>query len=113
MKLIRANFSREIRFAKSLYRDLPRNAFRSLQELVERTGLSVVSGEIVFIEGAWYVKHSGLLRLADRHRCLGIHSQPIQKSSDAATSRWVFKATVFKSAKCKGFTGYGDADPSN
>src|SRR5439155_7993198 len=27
--------------------------------------------------------------------------------------RWAFKATVYRSAKCKGFVGYGDADPSN
>ncbi len=32
---------------------------------------------------------------------------------DASTSRWVFKATVYKSPKSKGFVGYGDADPSN
>jgi hypothetical protein len=44
---------------------------------------------------------------------LGIHTQPVLKSSDPRSSRWVFKATVFKSSKCKGFTGYGDADPSN
>ena len=28
-------------------------------------------------------------------------------------SRWVFKATVYKSAGSEGFVGYGDADPSN
>ncbi len=28
-------------------------------------------------------------------------------------SRWIFKAIVFKSFRCKGFVGYGDADPSN
>jgi hypothetical protein len=28
-------------------------------------------------------------------------------------SRWVFKATVYKSPSSKGFVGYGDADPSN
>jgi hypothetical protein len=27
--------------------------------------------------------------------------------------RWVFKATVYKSPKSKGFVGYGDANPSN
>ncbi|HKH99188.1 MAG TPA: hypothetical protein VJ999_08775 [Candidatus Sulfotelmatobacter sp.] len=27
--------------------------------------------------------------------------------------RWVFKATAYKSQACKGFVGYGDADPSN
>ena len=26
---------------------------------------------------------------------------------------WVFKATVFKTAKCRGFVGYGDAHPGN
>jgi hypothetical protein len=26
---------------------------------------------------------------------------------------WAFKATVYKSRTCKGFVGYGDADPSN
>jgi hypothetical protein len=32
--------------------------------------------------------------------------------SDPAAKRWAFKATVFKSGDCKGFVGYGDADPS-
>ena len=35
------------------------------------------------------------------------------KSCEPATSRWVFRATVYKSKTCKGFVGYGDADPSN
>ena len=30
-----------------------------------------------------------------------------------AANRWVFKATVYKSRACRGFVGYGDADPSN
>jgi hypothetical protein len=33
--------------------------------------------------------------------------------SDPPASRWTFKATVYKSQQCKGFVGYGDADPSN
>jgi len=32
---------------------------------------------------------------------------------DIASARWAFKAIVYKSAPCKGFVGYGDADPSN
>jgi hypothetical protein len=32
---------------------------------------------------------------------------------DAAANRWAFQATVYKSQGCKGFTGFGDADPSN
>jgi len=107
------NFSREVRLAKSLYRDLSRNALRSLTELLHKTELSLANGDILLLNGAWYVNHSGLLKLAEGRHCSGIHTQPILKSSDPLTSRWVFKATVFKSPKCKGFTGYGDADPSN
>jgi hypothetical protein len=33
--------------------------------------------------------------------------------SDPASSRWVFKATVYKTPRSRGFVGYGDADPSN
>ena len=109
----KTNLSREIRFAKSLHRDFSQAALRSLRELVERTGLSLISGEILCFGNTWYVNHVGLLRLAQRYGCFGIHTQIIRKSSDPASSRWVIKATVFKSSKCKGFTGYGDADPSN
>jgi len=33
--------------------------------------------------------------------------------SDPSSNRWVFKATVYKSPRSRGFVGYGDADPSN
>src|SRR5439155_26217499 len=29
------------------------------------------------------------------------------------SSRWAFRATVYRSRTCKGFVGYGDADPTN
>jgi hypothetical protein len=32
---------------------------------------------------------------------------------DASAHRWAFEATVYKSKSCRGFSGYGDADPSN
>jgi len=32
---------------------------------------------------------------------------------DSAAGRYVFKAIVYCSRTCKGFVGYGDADPSN
>jgi hypothetical protein len=37
----------------------------------------------------------------------------VSKSCDPPNSRWVFRAIVFKSPTCRGFVGYGDADPSN
>jgi hypothetical protein len=42
-----------------------------------------------------------------------MHVEPVPEFSQPQQARWAFKATVFKSAVCKGFVGYGDADPSN
>src|ERR1019366_5388153 len=61
----------------------------------------------------WYVTHSGLLGLARRNRCAGIKVQPVQSFCEPSAQRWAFEATVYKSKTCKGFVGYGDADPSN
>jgi len=113
MKSAQDNFARELRFAKSLYRDLTKSALRVLRELVQRHQVSVASGDVKFFDGGWYVTHSGLLRLAERRHCAGIHSLPVLASSEPPISRWVFRAVVFKTRACRGFVGYGDADPSN
>jgi hypothetical protein len=79
----------------------------------KRYRLSVESGDLLLLDGHWYVTHSGLIRLARRNHCAGIHVEPVVQFSDPSTSRWAFKATVYKSQTCRGFIGYGDADPSN
>ena len=113
MKPTQDNFARELRFAKSLYGDLSKTVLRALSELIQKHQLSVTSGDVKYLDGGWYITHSGLLRLAERRRCAGIHCRPVLESSDPPTSRWVFRAAVFKSRACRGFVGYGDADPSN
>ena len=60
-----------------------------------------------------YVTHVGLLRLAHRRGCSSIVVQPVSEFCDTSSSRWVFKATVFKRSGSTGFVGYADADPSN
>jgi hypothetical protein len=65
------------------------------------------------IDGHLLITHSGLLRLARRNHCSGIHVQPVSRFCDAASSHWAFKAIVYKSPTCRGFVGYGDANPSN
>jgi hypothetical protein len=79
----------------------------------KRYQLSVESGDLIWLDGHWYVTHSGLIRLARRNHCAGINVEPVAQFSDPATSRWAFKATVYKSRTCRGFVGYGDADPFN
>jgi hypothetical protein len=113
MKRRHCNFTREERFAKSILGDLPETMFESLEGLVRQHKVSLADGDLKYLNGGWYVTHSGLLRLAERRHCAGMHVRPVLKSCDPPNSRWVFRAVVFKSRSCKGFVGYGDADPSN
>jgi hypothetical protein len=85
----------------------------SLRKLSEEFELSVLTGDLMLLQTNWYVTHTGLLRLARRNRCSGMRVQFIRELSDPSTRRFAFQATVFTTKTCTGFTGYGDADPSN
>jgi hypothetical protein len=85
----------------------------SLKSLIKEHQLSVSDGDLLLLNRGWYVTHSGLLRLARRKHCSGIGVSPVGKFCDPNTQRWAFKAIVYRSKTCKGFVGYGDADPSN
>jgi hypothetical protein len=85
----------------------------ALRDYSKQLRLSVERGDLLLIDGKWYVTHSGLLHLANRRRCCGISVTAIRQLCDPSSSRWAFKATVYKSPTCKGFVGHGDADPSN
>jgi hypothetical protein len=107
------NLARQLKFAKSLWGNLPRCTCQALKDLLRKHHISVIDGDVRYLNSGWYVTHSGLLRIAGRRRCAGIQVRPLLESVDPASSRWVFEATVFKSRGCLGFVGYGDADPSN
>ena len=85
----------------------------ALRDYSKQLRLSVERGDLLLIDGKWYVTHSGLLRIAKRRRCCGIAVAAMPRLCDPPSSRWAFKATVYKSPTCKGFVGHGDADPSN
>jgi len=84
-----------------------------LRKLSEEFALSVLTGDLLLLQTRWYITHTGLLRLARRKRCSGMHVQFIRELSDPSTRRFAFQATVFTTKSCIGFVGYGDADPSN
>ena len=109
----RSRTAQSIESAQTRWGTLSDSALAQLVELIDRYGLSVDSGDLLQLEGRWYVTHSGLLGIARRKRCSGIQVQPALKFCDPPAARWAFKATVYKSRTCKGFVGYGDADPSN
>jgi hypothetical protein len=101
------------RLAKKRWGRLPRTALAALRELTRQYRLSAVLGDMLYLDERWYVSHAGLLRIAQRRKCSGIGVECLGEFSDPTAKRWAFKATVFKSSDCKGFVGYGDADPSN
>jgi hypothetical protein len=106
--------SRNCKLAKKLWGDLLNSQrMQLLRELTDTFGLSVAIGDLCLLDGSWYVTHTGLIGLARRHRCAGIHVEAVTSFSEPGIGRWAFKATVYKSGSCRGFVGYGDADPSN
>ena len=84
-----------------------------LRTLTREFELSVALGDLTLIDNKWYVTNAGLLRLAERRRCLGIRVEQVREFCDPAAGRWVFKATLYKRRGAQAFVGFGDADPAN
>ena len=102
-----------IRTASKIWANLSRRPLLSLVAIADKYNFSISGGDLIYLNNGWYVTHTGLLGLARRKRCAGIHVRPISESCDASSQRWAFEATVHKSRCCRCFSGYGDADPSN
>jgi hypothetical protein len=107
-KLIREN----LRAVKELYPHVTLSQMSVVRELSRTLALSVRSGDLLMLNARWYVTHSGLLRIAQRRRCVSITTELAECVSNPKENRWVFKATVSKAVN-EHFVGYGDADPSN
>ena len=101
------------KLARSIWGRLSSIARTNLERLTQLHSLSVAAGDLQLLDGRWYVTHSGLLRIAQRRNCAGIKTNLLKDFSDPSLCHWVFKATVYKTPRSKGFVGYGDADPSN
>ena len=104
---------RSIRMARRIWTNLSRESLSRLREICEQHKFSISAGDLTYLKNGWYVTHTGLLGLARRNRCAGIHVRPVSSFCDPPSQRWAFEATVYKSRTCRGFVGYGDADPSN
>ncbi len=103
----------DVKFAKSKWSDLNKPLLESLITMLRRHRLSLAGGDLLLMDGRWYVTHSGLLRIAAVEHCQGMRVQPVKDFCDNNSSRYAFRATIYTSPTCKGFVGYGDADPSN
>jgi hypothetical protein len=113
MKTIPSAVQAELETARERWGPLNPEVLSSFESLIKEHQLSVSHGDLLLLNRGWYVTHAGLLRLARRKHCTGIRVSPVDKFCDPSSQRWAFKATVYRSKQCRGFVGYGDADPSN
>jgi hypothetical protein len=102
-----------LRLARKKWGTLKPESVQNLKAYSQEFGFSIIAGDLTLLDNGWYVTHTGLIRLARRKHCTGIDVKSVGEFSLTTACRWAFRATVFKSAKCRGFVGYGDADPSN
>jgi hypothetical protein len=102
-----------VRLARNRREELSTTALKQLRILTRSYGFSLALGDLLYLQNSWYVVHAGLLRLAARKHCSGIQVEQVAEACDPPSSRWVFRATVYKSPSSRGFVGYGDAEPSN
>ena len=113
MKRTSQAFRLNKRLAEHIWGRLSPPLLAALQGLTSAYGLSVGRGDVICLDGRWYVTHAGLLRLSSRRGCSGIHAEIVSPFCDQSINRWTFKATVFRPGRSEGFIAYGDADPSN
>jgi len=106
-------FQQDLRLANRIWGKMKKPLRDNLLGLLKQHCLSIAAGDLLLIDGKWYVSNSGLLRVAHRKHCQGMRIQPLKEFCDPGASRFVFRATIFTSPACKGFVGHGDADPSN
>ncbi len=114
MKRIPDLFGQNLRAAKRTWGPgLEKFVVRTLKCLSIALRVDIDSGDLLLINNHWYVTHTGLIRLAHRKKCIGIHVEAVDSLCDSSASRFVLKAIVYPSTSSSGFVGYGDADPSN
>jgi hypothetical protein len=113
MKTKPSTLQADLEIAREKWGPLTPEMLSSLASLIKEHQQSVSHGDLLLLNRGWYVTHAGLLRLARRKHCTGIRVSPVDKFCDPTSQRWAFKGTVYRSKQCRGFVGYGDADPSN
>jgi hypothetical protein len=70
---------RNLRLAQAKWGPKLYPAVEQSLRLLSQRQMSIEHGDLLLIEGKWYVTHSGLLRLARRNRCCGINVRPARE----------------------------------
>ena len=82
MKKPAVSFRVNALLARKTWGEISKTAMRGLKELTSTHSLSVAAGDLQILDGKWYVTHSGLLRIAQRGRCMGINTVLLKQLSN-------------------------------
>jgi hypothetical protein len=107
------SFRSNKRAALRRWQNISSEGWHTLRLLTTEHQLSISCGDITLLGSRWYVTHSGLLALARRNKCRGIHVEAVAELCESSARRFVVKSIVYPFKTSVGFVGYGDADPSN
>jgi hypothetical protein len=59
-----------------------------LEILLKTYRFSVKRGDLQILNGRWYVTHVGLLGLAARRHCCGVHTEAVKEFCEQTACRW-------------------------
>ena len=59
----------------------------NLKVLLKNYRFSVKRGDLQILNGRWYVTHVGLIGLAARRRCVGVHTEAVEKLCEQTACR--------------------------
>lgn len=89
---IRTLLRENVRTAKRIFGEKsPLSMGVRLERLTREFGFSVQNGDLQIINRNWYVTHIGLLALARRKKCSGIHVDAVNSLCDSGANRFVLK----------------------
>ena len=80
---------------------LEENLRSRLVSLTEDFGLSIKAGDLYLLNGGWYVTHTGLVRLARRRKCSGIHVEAVPALCDSGASGRIPRRPRFTLARVR------------
>ena len=90
-----------------------KSSMRALKLLTRSYRFSVAYGDLLLLENGWYVTHTGLLTNGPSQSMCGNACRTSDRIFGTICSTMGIPSHSLQIIDCKGFVGYGDADPSN
>src|ERR1035441_10925060 len=85
-------YLRNLRLARTLFSVGKQQILLTSLEHLSAMHFDIGSGDLLLLNNHWFVTHTGLVRLARRKRCRGIHVEAVDSLCDSAANRFVLRS---------------------